>query len=99
MIASAPHDRSASDPTFAVNGIDATTGEYLPALSISELAVLARGDARDLGYLEEAARYGARRRAGTLELIDGRSESDLAEAGWGVIFAEGADPAVREALA
>jgi len=99
MIASAPHDRSSAPLTFALNGIDATRNDYLRVPSAAELAAIARGEPWDEGQLDDAARFGARSRAGTHEPVDGRSASDLAEAGWGVIFSEHADPAVREALA
>lgn len=84
---------------LTANGVNGSTGTYLlPPLSVAELAELAGAEAApdpehaaDLRYRAEAtnARYAVR---------IGVDERDLAEAGWGVIFAQDADPAVREAL-
>lgn len=100
MIAEASSLRENADEPFQANGVDATTGSYsLPPLSASAIAALARGEKLDPEHSQEASRYCARLRAGTRELIDGRSHTLLEEAGWGVIFAEGTNPAIREALA
>ncbi len=82
------------------NGIDASTGEYLlPAMTPAEVAALARGQplpaADHLRELRWRQRQGSQTRLGPREGVDAR---DLAQAGWGVIFARDADPAVREAL-
>lgn len=75
------------------NGVDATTGDYLPAPSLEalEAALLKEGKAPRLGKDHE--------NNANLQPIDDVDTQDLASTGWGVIFAEGADPAVREALA
>ena len=96
---------------LAFNGVDGAGGGYLlPPLSAREVARVARGErlAGDplpgiqerRAYREDLRRWhrylldapGGR---GTAEGIDPR---DLAQAGWGVVFAHDADPAVREAL-
>ena len=78
-------------PNFS-NGVDATTGEYLPApASLEALAALLDNErVRPLGrdYENNA----------DLEPADDIDPQDLGGAGWGVIFAEGTDAAVREAL-
>jgi hypothetical protein len=81
-----------STPKFS-NGVD-IKGNYLPApASLEELgaALLQSSEAPVLGedYQSNA----------DLELTDDVDTQDLANTGWGVIFVEGADPAVREALA
>lgn len=82
------------------NGIDATSGKYrIPDISPGEIAALARGSWVDEEHSREASHFSARLRAGTRELVDGRSAARLEEAGWGVVFAEDCDPAVRDALA
>lgn len=92
-------DRSL-DERLPANGVDAMTGDYsVPLLSASEVAEIARGEEPDPVHALEASLYAARLRAGSRELIDDRSEAQLDEAGWGVIFAQGADPEIREALA
>ncbi len=79
------------------NGIDGATGGYdLPPMTAEQLARLILGEKApdDLAELRDA--YAA----GGLESL-GREEMmlDLAAAGWGVVFAQGGDPAVEEALA
>jgi hypothetical protein len=93
---SASGGQAAADVLF--NGIDATTGEpSLPPLSLEAIARLAGGERLDAG---EVARLRARAEAGIemLGAIAGVDTDDLAEAGWAVVFADDADPAVREAL-
>lgn len=85
------------------NGIDALTGEaLLPALSPQRLADLVQGQPLAAEELRELKRskqsWGeADGRRGTMA---GVNPNNLAEAGWGVIFAEGDPqiPAIREAL-
>ena len=85
------------------NGIDAETGEsLLPTLSIEMVAELAKGNPIDPDELKELQ---ARKR-----ILDGEADfgvmagidpNDLAQTGWGVIFAfadEATVPAIREAL-
>lgn len=75
------------------NGIVGTEGEYLPApASLKELAsAILKEPPGELGsdYENNA----------DLNLVDDLDAEDLASTGWGVIFAEGTSPAVREALA
>ncbi|MEE8584770.1 MAG: C25 family cysteine peptidase [Acidobacteriota bacterium] len=68
------------------NGINAATGEYLrPPMPLSEFSRMA---GRDRVEPVQRARG----------ILAGEDPSDLAAAGWGVIFPQDADPAVREAL-
>lgn len=77
------------EPDFAPDGLDAESGTYLhPGLSLAELAPL-------MGELQETPGKPKQYRA-PREGIDPRS---LASAGWAVVFPEGCDPAIREALA
>ena len=83
---------------FIFNGIDAVTGEYLlPGMSISEVARLASGEpvdpaGRELRYRYEQSRH---RAFGPVEGID---PGNIADTGWGVIFACNEDAKVRDAL-
>jgi hypothetical protein len=81
------------------NGVDGASGEYLlPPMSAEELSKLAQGRPLDEGHLSELrwrARYADRATLGVQEGVDPRN---LAETGWGAIFAQDADPAVRAAL-
>ena len=85
------------------NGIDAETGEpLLPAMPAEMVAELAKGNPIDLEDLKELK---ARRRMLSGEadygVMAGVDPNDLAQAGWGVIFAfedQARLPALREAL-
>jgi hypothetical protein len=83
---------------LTVNGVDGSTGAYLlPPLRLAVVAALAQGESVDpMEVRELRARWS--RTAPSLGTVEGIDPSDLAEAGWGVIFAHDADPAVREAL-
>ena len=79
------------------NGIDVTSGEYLtPPVDAEDLARLVLD--RPLEDVDEE-----RWRLFLVDdekaaLRDGHDPKNLTEAGWGVLFAEGADPAVEQAL-
>jgi hypothetical protein len=81
------------------NGINAVSGDYLlPPLTPKEVSVLAQGEELDPAHLSELRwRYQQATQA-HLGLKEGVDPKDLAESGWGVIFAHNADPAVKEAL-
>jgi hypothetical protein len=90
-----------SEETFFCTGIDAVTGDYvLPPMSATALSRVILAQPRE----DEAIVRGLRSwfdyiRQGHLGLIDGLTPKELAQTGWGVIFAHDADPSVREALA
>ena len=93
-----------TDTLIYPNGIDAETGEpLLPPLPVEVVAAMARGQAiakEDLDELRERKRLlSGEAHYGVMANID---PNDLAQAGWGVIFAfedEAELPALREALA
>jgi hypothetical protein len=80
------------------SGVDGSTGAYLlPPLRPAVVAALAQGERVDpMEVRELRARWS--RTAPSFGTVEGVDPLDLAEAGWGVIFAHDADPAVREAL-
>jgi len=85
-------------PLYAFNGIDPLTGEYLvPQLPAADVAKVARGERLDKDHLQEL-----KAKAGESEkhfgVKYGVDPKDLAQTGWGAIFAANADPAVCEAL-
>lgn len=106
-------DTSPPDP-FVFNGIDGASGGYVtPALSPQDLANLAQGKPlsnplaspaaapsdlttpdhlRDLQFLHQI------KTEETFALAEGYDARDLAQSGWGAVFAHDANPAVREAL-
>jgi hypothetical protein len=81
-----------------VNGVNGTSGDYLvPRLEPAIISALARGEKLDPEERRELrARYEATTE-GFLGLVDA-DPADIAQAGWGVVFAHDADPAIREAL-
>ena len=82
-----------------INGIDADTGTYrIPPQSEPELSRNVRQltpDKEHVEDLEHRLELLDRKHLGPREKIDPK---DLAQAGWGIIYATGADPAVRESL-
>jgi hypothetical protein len=86
-------------PDVLFNGINAASGSYLlPPLSVDVVSRVATGEQLDPHEVQELrARYAAL--SGTfLGVIEGIDPNNLAEAGWGIVFAPGVDPAVRDAL-
>ena len=82
-----------------VNGVNGASGDYLlPPLQPATVAALAQGETLEAAERRAlAARYN--QAAGTFfGVVEGVNPARLADAGWGVIFAHGADPDVREAL-
>ncbi|GAB4564964.1 MAG: hypothetical protein Tsb0020_15500 [Haliangiales bacterium] len=85
------------------NGVSAASGqEVISPIDIDSLAKIILGAPREdsaterwLKNLQEGRKPDAR----YLALIAGLAVDDLSQAGWGVIFTDDADPAVREALA
>lgn len=81
------------------NGVDARSGGYFGQLETTESwARRALGSFPDGEELTPLLRWVRRLKLGVRELIDGRSEDRLEQAGWGIIFPEDSDPAIREAL-
>jgi hypothetical protein len=88
-----------TDELHYFNGIDGTTGEYLlPPMTTEQLAKLARGETFDPAHLSELKKKHEDLQEQHFALIEGLDAKNLAETGWGVIFAHGANPAIREAL-
>jgi hypothetical protein len=87
-------------PTFYCNGVDAETGGYsLPPVSAADLAILARRGSPGGTDVADAGAWLAARRSGRRGLAEG-DPKDLAQSGWGVLFAasDPQAPAIREAL-
>jgi hypothetical protein len=88
-----------SEAQLVFNGINGTTGEYLlPPMTANQVSGLAQGfglDDEQQGELK-ARHFGLQPAYAVKEGVD---PNDLAQTGWAVIFAYGADPALKEALA
>ncbi|MBL8055173.1 MAG: hypothetical protein JNK29_00680 [Anaerolineales bacterium] len=85
------------------NGINGSTGEYeTPPLTVEQLAKLARGEQLDPDEIRELQdKSEASKAGGHWGVKDGVDANDLAQCGWGVIFAFDDNdkvPAVKEAL-
>jgi hypothetical protein len=87
-----------SDNLLHFNGIDGDTGDYaLPPMPPADLARLIRGEAgpENLTELRDKERNKDPKHLGVREGVDPKN---LAETGWGIVFPQDADPAIREAL-
>ncbi len=95
-----------SEENVIVGGVNGATGEYLlPAMSPRQISKIVQSAAaaedsrsRRKGYLEALRRWVERITRDHLGPREGIDPRDLSQAGWGVIFARDADPAVIEAL-
>ncbi len=87
-----------SDPMF-FNGIDAVTGSYLlPPLEPEQLTSIILGEPLDEAQTQELKAWHERLTTQHFAVKEGVDPKNLAEAGWGIIFAHDADPAIIEAL-
>ena len=78
------------------NGIDVDTGDYaIPPLSVDELDALIRQEKEPDNFNELKARARRPKDYGVKEGVDMK---ELDQTGWGIIFAEDADPEVEKAL-
>lgn len=87
-----------NDDLLYFNGLNVSTGEYLtPPLRAEEVVQAARGETFAPDHLQELVRR-TKSDAPHYGVKEGVDADNLAEAGWGVIFAQDADPALRDAL-
>src|SRR5207302_1523877 len=96
--AQAPHDPGHAE-CLCFNGINGASGDYLlPAMTPQEVAALARGEELDKAHRGELERRHQRDTEAHLGPIEGVDPRDLAQTGWGVLFAHDADPGIRDGL-
>jgi hypothetical protein len=92
-------DELLDDGLLTVNGVNGSTGAYLlPRQTVDELAQLASNQVGEEDAHAADLRLRMRQAEASFAARMGVDERDLAQAGWGVIFARDADPAIREAL-
>jgi hypothetical protein len=88
-----------NDPRIVLNGINALTGEYLvPPMTAAEAAGRARGTpppTEQVSWLRRLVQRLSGRFFGLPMDVD---PTDLAQAGWAVVFTPDTPPAVRQAL-
>jgi hypothetical protein len=90
-----------NDDNLHLNGINGATGDYLfPPMNAETFAAFVSGekDRIDPDLRDELKAYWERLHEPDFAVVPGVDLRDLAQAGWGVIFAQGTDPAVKEAL-
>lgn len=81
------------------NGINASTGDYLVApMTAEQLATHIVAEKPDETHVTELKEKHDQNLHPRLLLMEGFDSTDLAQAGWGVIFAAKADPEIRKAL-
>ncbi len=89
-------ERPAGREQIYFNGINGDTGEYdLPPMTGEELAGFITGQSPPENLNELRARKRSPRDFGPVEGVDPKA---LDQAGWAIIFAHNADPAIKEAL-
>jgi hypothetical protein len=82
------------------NGLNGSTGDYLlPPLSAQDVSAVARREQLDPKHVQELKQWWDHLSQPDFAPREGIDPTNLAEAGWAVVFAHNADPAVREALA
>ena len=82
------------------NGVDGATGEYLlPPMAPPRVAAIARGEPLEAGPGTALTSWLRRKTQPHLGPVEDADPRDLSQTGWGVVFAQPTDPAVREALA
>ena len=80
------------------NGINGITGDYgLPPMTGEELSAFIRGEKKPENLSELRFRHSSASEK-TLGVKEGIDPTKLDQAGWGIIFAHEANPAVKEAL-
>jgi len=88
-----------SKESLIFNGINGATGDYLlPEMKSKQISEIARGEEQDDEYNKELRWWYQQISSATFAPKEGIDSNDLAQSGWGVIFAHGADPSTREAL-
>ncbi|CAD5911933.1 hypothetical protein [Planktothrix agardhii] len=90
-----------STEQFFFNGVNGATGGYLmPSLTPEQVAKIAQGEEFDPDHLLELQKKNRQVKGIDEEFapIEGVDPKDLAQTGWGVIFAHNADPGIKEAL-
>ena len=89
-----------TDQTLALNGINASTGEPLLAgATLEQVAAQACDEHLTTAEVEDLRRQQAQLREDRLDTKFEIDPRDLAASGWGVIFPEGRQDELREALA
>ena len=90
----------ASEELLCFNGINGATGDYLlSGMTAEDVAGIVLGERLDPQLKRELDIWAERATTATFGVAAGIDTADLAEAGWGVIFPYGSDPAIRSALA
>jgi hypothetical protein len=89
-----------SQTPLVFNGVNGASGDYLlPPMTADQVAALARGEPPDAGHRHELQARRLRDREARFGVLEGIDPKDLAQTGWGVVFAHDADPRIRAALA
>src|SRR5207237_672831 len=87
-----------ADSTLPFFGLDGATGDYLLAAEPEDVVRLALGEQVGSAHLADLKARLEHKRPG-LGVVDAVQDvTDLAQTGWGVVFAESTPPEVRNAL-
>ncbi len=89
---------TAQENMLYFNGINGATGDYgLPPMTGEELSGFIQGEAEPENLSELRFRFQQKDQE-HFGLKEGADPKNLAESGWGIIFAHDADPALKETL-
>lgn len=81
------------------NGVNGATGEYsFPPLTAKQVVQIAKGEGEKIDFAHLCELKRRANREDSFRPIEGVDPKNLAETGWGVIFAHDGAPAIREAL-
>ena len=90
---------STTTTTLTFNGINGATGDYLlPPMTPQQISRIAQGETLDAELRKDLEVRHFLESQKTMRIAAGRDTGNLAEAGWGIIFAHNSDPGVRVAM-
>jgi hypothetical protein len=81
------------------NGIDGASGDYLlPSMTPGQISKIIQGEQLDPEQIKDLRWWFRRFTLETYGTVEGVDPKNLAQTGWGVIFAQDADPKIKDAL-
>src|SRR5215213_5215337 len=86
------------DDSIIFNGLDGATGKYLVQANVEKLSAIALDEELDANQLNDAKErvQAGQEHYGVADIVE--NVKDLAQTGWGVIFADDEDPAIIDSL-
>lgn len=99
MNAGGGEDLMSDEEVMVFNGLNGSTGDYFFApADATSIAAVARGETVPVGHLADLREHISSVREPRFAVIEGVDPKNLAEAGWGVVFAADVELGIRDAL-